>query len=415
MVLIRHIPFLKAVLLHSLTAFGGPQGHFGMMLKTFVHNRRDINHEELLEFNAFCQMLPGASSTQVLTLIGYKRGGILLALLTFLVWILPACIIMGALSFLLRYYNDRQLQHAVFRFVAPMTIGFLAYASVMAFRMAIHNTITRVILVASATLSFAFFTIPWMIPLLIVVGGFVTNLSDRRIPQTEEHPKKIKWGNIWVFALVFMVAGLLSETARTNDWQNRRPINLFENTYRFGSIVFGGGQVLIAMMYEQFVIRPETEKIMQRNPNVVRISRDDFYAGAGMVRALPGPVFAVATYMGGIAMSDRGTGWQFLGCAIGTIAIFLPSLLLVLFFYPVWNNLKKYAVVFRALEGINATVVGFLVASCFYMLKDIPLTEWADHGFTSLLVILGTWAALHYTKIPSPVLVAACMLLGLVV
>lgn len=415
MALVRHIPFLKAVLLHSLTAFGGPQGHFGMMLKTFVHDRKDISHEELLDYNAFCQMLPGASSTQVLTLVGYKRGGISLAILTLLVWILPASLLMGALSFLLRYFNNKELQHDVFKYVAPMTIGFLAYASTVAFRLAIHNTITRVIVLASATLSFVFFKIPWMIPLLIVVGGFVTNLSDRRFPQAEDNRKKINWANIWLFALIFLLAGLLSETARKNDWQNRRPINLFENTYRFGSIVFGGGQVLVAMMYEQFVVRPESEKVMQRNPNVVRISRDDFYTGAGIVRAMPGPVFSVSSYMGGIAMSDRGTAWQVLGCIIGTVAIFLPSLLLVLFFFPIWNNLKKYAIVFRALEGINASVVGFLVASTLYMLKDIPMPEWADHGWMNLGVIVGTWLALHYSRIPSPVLVVACLLLGILI
>ncbi|MBL7768813.1 MAG: chromate efflux transporter [Flavipsychrobacter sp.] len=415
MALVRHIPFLKAVLLHSLTAFGGPQGHFGMMLKTFVHDRKDISHEELLDYNAFCQMLPGASSTQVLTLVGYKRGGISLAILTLLVWILPASLLMGSLSFLLRYFNNKELQHDVFKYVAPMTIGFLAYASTVAFRLAIHNTITRVIVLASATLSFVFFKIPWMIPLLIVVGGFVTNLSDRRYPQAEDNRKKINWANIWLFALIFLLAGLLSETARKNDWQNRRPINLFENTYRFGSIVFGGGQVLVAMMYEQFVVRPESEKVMQRNPNVVRISRDDFYTGAGIVRAMPGPVFSVSSYMGGIAMSDRGTAWQVLGCIIGTVAIFLPSLLLVLFFFPIWNNLKKYAIVFRALEGINASVVGFLVASTLYMLKDIPMPEWADHGWMNLGVIVGTWLALHYSRIPSPVLVVACLLLGILI
>src|SRR4030095_6681978 len=76
MKLLRHIPFLKAVFLHSISAFGGPQGHLGMMMKTFVHRRRDITQEELMDYNAFCQLLPGASSTQTLTLIGYKRGGI---------------------------------------------------------------------------------------------------------------------------------------------------------------------------------------------------------------------------------------------------------------------------------------------------------------------------------------------------
>ena len=82
MTLLRHIPFLKAVFLHSITAFGGPQGHFGMMMKTFVKQRRDITEKELMEYNAFCQLLPGASSTQVLTLVGYKRGGFILGTLT---------------------------------------------------------------------------------------------------------------------------------------------------------------------------------------------------------------------------------------------------------------------------------------------------------------------------------------------
>ncbi len=79
MVILRHIPFLRAVFLHSISAFGGPQGHFGMVMKTFVHQRHDVTEKEVLDYNSFCQLLPGASSTQVLTLIGYKRGGIPLA------------------------------------------------------------------------------------------------------------------------------------------------------------------------------------------------------------------------------------------------------------------------------------------------------------------------------------------------
>ena len=97
--LVRHIPFLKSVFIHSLTAFGGPQGHIGMVLKTFVEKRKDLTKEELMEYVSFCQLLPGASSTQTLTLIGYKRGGVKLAVLTLLIWILPACTIMGGLSF----------------------------------------------------------------------------------------------------------------------------------------------------------------------------------------------------------------------------------------------------------------------------------------------------------------------------
>src|SRR5690349_24902895 len=109
MILIRHIPFLRAVFSHSVTAFGGPQGHYAMMLKTFVHGRHDVTEQELLEYNSFCQLLPGASSTQVLTLIGFKRGGVPLAVLTLLIWIAPACILMGVFSFLLPYISKSAL------------------------------------------------------------------------------------------------------------------------------------------------------------------------------------------------------------------------------------------------------------------------------------------------------------------
>jgi chromate transporter len=410
--LLRHIAFLKAVFLHSISAFGGPQGHLGMVIKTFVNKRRDVTEEEVMDYNAFCQLLPGASSTQTLTLIGYKRGGIVLAMLTLVIWTLPACILMGCFSFFIAYINQRTLKTVeLFRFVAPMTVGFLAYAAQKAFRIAIHNTITRVIMVVGAVSTFLLFKTPWIFPILIVLGGFVTNLSSRRIPQKELLPKKIKWGNIWLFAIIFLLAGAGSELSRKNNWPSRPALNLFENTYRFGSLVFGGGQVLIPIMYEQFVARTESPKLIHRNPNIIRISKEDFFVGAGMVRAIPGPVFSVATFMGGIAMKDRGPAMQLLGCFIAATGIFLPSALLVLFFFPIWHNLKKYAAVYRALEGINAVVVGIMIAAAVYMMKDLSLDSWNDL-FINTGVIAGTWALLNFTKLPSPVIVLICLLLG---
>jgi chromate transporter len=224
-------------------------------------------------------------------------------------------------------------------------------------------------------------------------------------------PKKIKWGNIWLFAIIFILAGASSELARKNNWPNRRPLNLFENTYRFGSLVFGGGNVLVPMMYEQFVARPQSQNLIQRNPHVIRIDKDEFYSGAGMVRAIPGPTFSVASYMGGVAMKDKGATWQIIGCFIGATGIFLPSALLVLFFYPIWHNLKKYAIVYRALEGINAVVVGIIIASALYMMKDLWQNSWREIG-VSLGVIGGTWALLSLTRLPSPVIVLIWLLLG---
>src|ERR1700755_1595260 len=146
MQLLRHIPFLKAVFLHSISAFGGPQGHIGMLMKTFVNRRHDITQEELMDYNAFCQMLPGASSTQTLTLIGYKRGGVPLAVLTLIIWMLPACILMGALSFLVAGIGTAKLEVGIFQFIQPMAIGFLAYAALKTFKISIKNLITQIIM-----------------------------------------------------------------------------------------------------------------------------------------------------------------------------------------------------------------------------------------------------------------------------
>ncbi len=416
MTLLRHIPFLKAVFIHSITAFGGPQGHFGMMMKTFVKQRRDITESELLEYNSFCQLLPGASSTQVLTLVGYKRGGILLGIITLLIWIFPACFLMGAFSFLLQYMGDEHFRDGIFKFIQPMAVGFLAYAASISLRLSVHNTITRVILAVSIIVTFLLFKTPWIFPGLIILGGFVTNLSDKRIPQAGVAPKKINWGNIWIFAIVFALAGLFSEIARKNDWESRSQFNLFENTYRFGSLVFGGGQVLIPMMYEQYVARPQSKRVQEKNEgkpgNVISIPRDQFYIGAGVVRAIPGPVFSIASFTGGMALRDKGPAWQVAGCIIASIAIFLPSAMLVIFFFPIWNNLKRYAVVYRALEGINAVVVGIMIASTLYMMKDISLTELKTVSLLNLGVIFGTWFVLSLKKIPSPYIVLFCLLLG---
>lgn len=409
--LLRHLPFLRSVLLHSVTAFGGPQAHIGMMMKTFVHQKPYVTEEELMEYNAFCQLLPGASSTQTLTLIGYKRGGVPLAVLTLIVWILPACIIMGGLSFLLQYIDKKELGTDIFKFIAPMAVGFLAYAAFVTFSVAIKNMITWVIMLVGAAATYFLFGQPWVIPTLIILGGIATNFSTIRIPQTEQKPRKIKWWNFWLFGIIFMLAGFMSEMARKQDWQDRKPISLFENTYRMGSLVFGGGQVLIPMMYEQWSVRPEAVKV--KNPGVVQIDEESLYTGMGIVRAVPGPVFSIASFTGGMALKDMGYKMQILGCIIGMVGIFLPSALLVLFFFPIWNNLKKYAAVYRSMEGINAVVVGIMIASTFYIMKDISLSDVQDVSTTiNILTMLGTFVLLRFTRIPPPLIVVGCLLLG---
>ena len=406
---------MKAVLLHSITAFGGPQGHLGMMYQTFVKRRRDVTEEELMEYNGFCQLLPGASSTQTLTLIGYKRGGLLLAIATLLIWITPACLLMGGLSYLLDYFDDQGKTIHWFRFMQPMAIGFIGFSAFRFMEVSVTNTITRVIMVLATIGTFLAFKTPWVFPALIVIAGIVTNFSDKRIPEQAGTRKPVRWGNLLIFLLVFAIAAYLSETASNQNWKNRRAFNLFENAYRFGSLVFGGGDVLIPLMYEQYVTRPETKHIQNQKKEVLRINRDHFLTASGVVRAIPGPVFSIGAFTGGMVMRDDGSVAHATGIVIGAIAIFLPSALLVLFFFPVWQYLKKYAVIYRSLEGIHAAVVGIMAGSTCYLIMDtfwFPLWRAEPLAFADLGIVIFTVFLLQSRRIQPPWIVVGCLLMG---
>jgi chromate transporter len=358
--------------------------------------------------------LPGASSTQTLALIGYKRGGYLLAVITLLIWIIPACTLMGALSFLLDYFNDKNQVVGAFKFIRPMAIGFIAYSAIKILNVAIHNTITRVILVVGAAATFLFFKTPWIFPALIVAAGIATNFSDKRIPQQEKPAKKIKWVNLFLFIGCFALAGYLSETATRNNWENRKAFNLFEHNYRNGSLVFGGGDVLMPLLYEQYVTRPSSEHILTNKRDVLKMNQPDFLTGSGIVRAIPGPVFSIAAFTGGMTMRSEGVFAQLLGIIIGAIGIFLPSAFLVLFFFPVWSYVKRYAVIFRSLEGINAAVAGILFGATAYLMKD-HFSDPAANSYLMVqwLVVVGTILLLRINKIPAPFIVVSIFLLGL--
>jgi chromate transporter len=361
-----------------------------------VEKQRYISESELLEINAFVQLLPGASSTQLLTLIGYKRGGVILAVITLTIWMLPACLLMGGLSFLVLYL-DRVNVSYIFRFVQPMAVGFLAFSAFKTFKISIKHQATFLIMLGAALVTY-FIQSPWVFPSLIIAGSIVSNFSDKRIPDFKTKSRPVNWHNLSLFVIIFIIAGFLSEYARLHNLPFRKPISLFENFYRFGSIVFGGGSVLITMMFEQYVIRAKTPYM----------TSSDFLTGAGMVQAFPGPIFSIASFVGGMVLKDMGPHFQILGCIIGSIGIFLPSLLLVLFFYPVWNTLKKYVVVFRAMEGINAVVVGIMIAATILLFMSIP----SRYEWLNLLAVLVTFLLLQFTKIPSPIIVLSFLLLG---
>ena len=409
--LLRHVPFLKSVFIYSFTAFGGPQGHMGMMMKTFVQKRKDVTEDELLELNAFCQMLPGPSSTQTVALIAMKRGGIPLACITLLLWVFPAALIMGLFSFVIRYYytpgvvvGNKDLPLNLFAYIQPMSVGFVCYAAARMMQTSIRYVATTGIMLGSIVAT-VMFRSPWIFPALLLISGTISNFSNKRIPGTQHKPKRINWVNLWVFALLFIIAGVLSELARSGHWPHAGIYHLFENFYRFGSIVFGGGQALLPMMDYQFA-----------GTHAPILRSDQLLTGFGMVQAVPGPVFSICSYVGGLAMQQSGPFWMALGCVTATTAVFLPSTLLLFFFYPIYENLKHHVIIFRALEGINAAIVGIIWASGIVLFQGVVMGEskifdWSSL-WSNLVVVIITFCLLNYSKIPAPLIVVGWLLLG---
>ena len=403
------------MLQHSLTAFGGPQVAMALMQYRFVEKRRDLTAQELVEYSAFCQLLPGASSTQTIVLVGFKRGGVFLALLTLLVWMLPAVCIMTCLALLVSYFSWSGEIKAL-SLLQPMSIGFIISAALLLFQKSVNSIITRWIFVITAIITFIGFNTPWTIPTIIILAGVVTNFSDKRIPTDGTAPKSIQWRALVLFVLLFIAAGFLSERATKQNWESRKLFNLFENNYRFGSMVFGGGDVLIPIMYEQFVTRPASKRIQENKRDVVKIDRANFLTGTGLVRAVPGPIFSISSYMGAMALKDKSMSTQLYGALVASLGIFLPSFLIVLFFFPIWQYLKKYAIFYRSLEGVYAAIVGIMIGASLYLIKDIAVDlKSATAVSVSMYVViffLSTYL-LYKQKLAPQWIAFSCIVIGL--
>lgn len=403
------------MLQHSLTAFGGPQVAMALMQYRFVEKRRDLTAQELVEYSAFCQLLPGASSTQTIVLVGFKRGGVVLALLTLLVWMLPAVCIMTCLALLVSYFSWSGEIKAL-SLLQPMSIGFIISAALLLFQKSVNSIITRWIFVITAIITFIGFNTPWTIPTIIILAGVVTNFSDKRIPTDGTAPKSIQWRALVLFVLLFIAAGFLSERATKQNWESRKLFNLFENNYRFGSMVFGGGDVLIPIMYEQFVTRPSSKRIQENKRDVVKIDRANFLTGTGLVRAVPGPIFSISSYMGAMALKDKSMSTQLYGALVASLGIFLPSFLIVLFFFPIWQYLKKYAIFYRSLEGVYAAIVGIMIGASLYLIKDIAVDlQSATAVSVSMYVViffLSTYL-LYKQKLAPQWIAFSCIVIGL--
>ena len=393
----RSLLFLKDALLFTLTAFGGAQAHVGYMLKDFVQRRRYISEEELLELNALSQVLPGPASTQTLVGMAYKVGGLWLSILTFLIWIFPSAAIMGIAAISFSFLGHRETFRHIMEILQPVAIGIVAYAALSLGRVVLKTKVSM-FLAAVAFITTLILKNPYVFPLLILLGGIVSSALESPIPETQLRTElfaNINTRKLIYFLSVLLVFAVLGAVInRTSPFS--LPIRLFENFYRNGILIFGGGQVLVPFMFTEFV---ETKHYL---------SASEFLSGFALQQAIPGPTFSFSSFLGGMTLKNAGYGLfgQIGGSLIAVIGINLPGLILILFIVPFWNDLKKISKIRNSLSGINAVSVGFMGAAVLFLLESLQI-DWR-----SMLLMLASFLLLSLTKIKSPLLILLFIILG---
>jgi chromate transporter len=387
---VRRLVFLRDVFILACTAFGGPQVHVGMFIKRLVKEKNYLTEDEFMEIMTLCNVLPGPGSTQTITAIAYKIGGPLLALIALLIWALPASILITAVVLSFTFYSHIDL--SFIKFLSPMAIGFVMAGGYTMGKAVIQDTLT-VSLFIGATFLGMVFTSPWVYPLIIVGGAIIANLVIKEYNFAPVPGLRIKWHYIIAFFGILIGAAILGKITH-----NRLAL-LFENIYRFGSLVFGGGNVLVPLMYEQFVAFKHY------------MTADEFAMGYGLVQALPGPIFTLGTFAAGMSMKEYGWMMQLIGCGVGAVSIFLPGTLLIFFFFPIWQQVKKYPIFKKSVKGSNAASVGLILSAAIILAK--PLLNQNGMQLENAMVMTSTFIIVSFTRLPSPFVVLGALLLGL--
>lgn len=384
---LKHLDFLWDVLLLACTSFGGPQVHFALFLDRLVKKRAYLTEDELFEIQALCSVLPGPTSTQMITAIGLKRGGASLAYLTLFIWITPAVLIMTLAAYGMTFLRNNSILH----YVLPVGIGLILQAGWYMAKKVITGPMYVIILLVTLFLGIAFHS-PYIFPLVLVLGGVVSSFNYKDFPRQTKHKFVIPWANFhlyWGFLLFLALLGHFTDYF---------PIRLFENFYRNGSLVFGGGHILAPVLYTEFV---EFKQL---------ISSDTFLTGMALSQTLPGPVFAFTSYLGVLLMKDYGLLGELAGSAIGALGIFLPGTFLIFFVFRIWGQLKQYRFIRASLAGIQAASVGLTLVAVFTFTRPLVV----DAQFVSLGIVAAAFVLAEKTKIPAILLFGLALIAGIV-
>ena len=388
---VTYLKILLTFLRLGCTSFGGPIAHLGYFREEFVVRRRWLSELEYANLVALCQFIPGPASSQVGAAVGYIRAGYPGALLAWIGFTLPSGLIMFVVATSLLSMHDPGLIEWV-QGLKLVAVVIVAQAVIGMQKQLCNTFLTRLIALCSASVILIASYSPFL-PLVVITGGVIAGLLCANIPQqldaNHSSPAILsvaskQQGSITLLSLfVVILIGLPLWTAQANGL-----VLLFDKFYRSGALVFGGGHVVLPLLFNEWVASG-------------LVTQTEFFIGYGTAQAVPGPLFTFATFLGAVG-NDENTA---VAAITATLAIFLPGMLLLFAALPFWHKVSQSQLGKRGLIGANAAVVGLLLAT---LINPILMTTLS--GLGDITIVLVTSFALIRFNLHSLWAILACLI-----
>lgn len=381
--------FLKDVFVCSLGSYGGPEAHYGVFESILVEKKKYLTTEELTEMIGLYALVPGPSSTQTITAIGYHVGGPVLAILTFLVWAMPAIAIMTLFGVFFTQIDTNDGWKPILTYLPAVAVAFILYAALSLIRKVLKEKKDWILFAGMLILSLLFVGYSmWVVPVLLATGGIIYFAPHLKEKAKEKSTIKPRW---LILALVIGLA-LFNEGLRS--WISTPFVTLYTSFYRYGYSVIGGGQIVIPLMIQDLV---ESQSL---------ISLKDFLSGYAIDQAVPGPLFSFAAFVS--SRSFAGSGFAIFAGLVGGLSIFLPGTLLVFFMFPLWKSMRKNGLMKHFLRGVTVTAASIIAMTAITQTIKLPI------DVVVYLVVGISTALLLSKKVPAPLIVLAAAILGFV-
>jgi chromate transporter len=363
----------------GFTSFGGPIAHLGYFHEEYIRRRKWMDEKSYADLVALCQFLPGPASSQVGIGIGVMRAGVLGGIISFIGFTLPSVLALIIFALVLQGFNisDAGWLHGL-KLVA---VAVVAHA-ILGMSQKLTPDLKRKAIALFALVATLLWQTAYIQVAVILIAAIIGFAIYKHHKSEEESTISFPVSRRFAIICLILFFGLLILLPILSEMTSVSWIAMFDSFYRSGALVFGGGHVVLPLLEREFV-------------PTGWLSEETFLTGYGATQAVPGPLFTFAAYIGAVI-----NGWQ--GGLLATLAIFLPAFLLILGTLPFWTILSKNPAMKGALMGVNAAVVGILIAAFYHPIWTSSILDPIDFAFAAIL-----FSMLVFWKLPPWIIVAS--------